>query len=126
MSEPADRDDAPTTPPPALRPERVLTPVSGLVETEQAAHDTQLSVTEPSGRDPGTLMSLPKPTPHAEMPLEIRLRQLEDRIEAFEARLSAAERHREPLVGGRATPWWFWLVFLLGLAITWRVLEAIR
>jgi hypothetical protein len=127
MSDPADRDDAPTSPPPALRPEHVLTPVSGLrLDVEPAPHDTQLSVTEPSGRDPDTLMSLPKPTPHAELPFETRLRQIEDRLEAFETRLSAAERVREPLVGGRATPWWFWLLFLLGLAVTWRALEALR
>ena len=127
MSDPADRDEAPTTPPPAMRPEHVLTPISGLrMEPDPLAHDTQLSVTEPSGRDPDTLMSLPKPTPHEELPFETRLRQLEDRLEAFETRLAVAERGHEPLVGGRATPWWFWLLFLLGLAITWRALEALR
>jgi hypothetical protein len=132
MSDPADRDDAPTSPPPAMRPEHVLTPVSGLrLDVEASAHDTQLSVTElsvpePSKRDPDTLMSLPKPTPHDELPTEMRLRQLEDRLEAFETRLAAVERQREPLVGGRATPWWFWLLFLLGLAVTWRALEALR
>ncbi|HEY3494713.1 MAG TPA: hypothetical protein VGK73_08515 [Polyangiaceae bacterium] len=129
MSDPADRDDAPTTPPPALRPEYVATPISGLrVEPDPspAPNDTQLSVTEPSGRNPDTLMSLPKPALHGELPFETRLRQLEDRMEAFETRLSAAERQREPLVGGRATPWWFWLLFLLGLAVTWRALEALR
>jgi hypothetical protein len=124
-----DREDAPTTPPPALRPEHVLTPISGLVSQVEAApspNDTQLSVTEPSGRNPDTLMSLPKPALHAELPFETRLRQLEDRMETFETRLTVAERQREPLVGGRATPWWFWLLFLLGLAVTWRALEALR
>jgi hypothetical protein len=33
---------------------------------------------------------------------------------------------RHSLTGGRATPWWFWLVFLVGLAITWRALELLR
>jgi len=126
MSEPADRDEAPTTPPPALRPERVLTPVSGMIEAESLQRDTALSLTEPSGRNPDTLMSLPKPALHSELPFETRLRQLEDRVEAFETRLDVAERQQEPLVGGRATPWWFWLLFLLGLAVTWRALEALR
>ena len=62
----------------------------------------------------------------AAFPSPTRLRQLEDRLEAFETRLSSAERQRDPLVGGRATPWWFWLLFLLGLAVTWRALEALR
>ena len=129
MPDQADRDEAPTTPPPALRSEHVATPISGLrVEPAPVpqANDTQLSVTEPSGRNPDTLMSLPKPTPHDELPFEMRLRQLEDRMEAYETRLAAAERQRDPLVGGRATPWWFWLLFLLGLAVTWRALEALR
>jgi hypothetical protein len=97
-----------------------------MIETEPAPNDTELSLTAISGRDPDTLMSLPKPVPHTELPLEIRMRQLEDRLEAFETRLTIAEHQREPLVGGRATPWWFWLLFLLGLAVTWRALEALR
>jgi hypothetical protein len=126
MSEPADRESAPTTPPPAIRPERIATPVSGMIETEPAPRDTALSLTEPSGRNPDTLMSLPKPALHEELPSEMRIRQLEDRLEALETRLTIAERQRDPLGGGRATPWWFWLLFLLGLAVTWRALEALR
>jgi hypothetical protein len=131
LSDPANRDDAPTTPPKAVRPERVMTPISGMRLEQDSrphtvGHDTELSVTEPSGRNPDTLMSLPKPALHAELPLETRLRQLEDRLETLETRVSLAERQREPLVGGRATPWWFWLLFLLGLAVTWRALEALK
>jgi hypothetical protein len=124
-----DRADAPTTPPVAIRPERTAPPVSGL-RTEaphlEMINDTQLSVTEPSGRDPDTLMSLPKPALHEDLPFEARLRQIEDRLEAFETRLALAERARESANPVRGTPWWFWLLFLLGLAVTWRVLAALR
>lgn len=129
-----DPDDSPTTPPRAIRPAPSAPPVSGLRSEETgppapavaSANDTQLSVTEPSGRNPDTLMSLPKPVLHEELPLEARLRQLEDRLETFEARLLSAERARDPLGASRATPWWFWLLFLVGLAVTWRVLEMLR
>lgn len=128
MADP-DRDDAPTTPPVAIRPERGAPPVSGLrtdLPVSDPTNDTQLSLTEPSGRNPDTLMSLPKPALREELPFEARLRQLEDRLEAFETRLTLAERARESGSPARATPWWFWLVFMLGLAVTWRVLEALR
>jgi hypothetical protein len=26
----------------------------------------------------------------------------------------------------RSTPWWFWLLFLVGLAVTWRLLELVH
>jgi hypothetical protein len=124
-----DRDDAPTTPPVAIRPEHAVGPVSGMrtdVPVSDPTNDTQLSMTEPSGRNPDTLMSLPKPALHDELPFEARLRQLEDRLEAFESRLTLAERARESANPARATPWWFWLVFMLGLAVTWSVLGALR
>jgi hypothetical protein len=125
-----DRDDAPTTPPVAIRPERsAAPPVSGLRTEAQHSDtigDTQLSVTEPSGRNPDTLMSLPRPALHEDLPFEARLRQIEDRLEAFETRLALAERTRESANPVRGTPWWFWLLFLLGLAVTWQVLAALR
>lgn len=124
-----EREDAPTTPPKAIRPGA---PVSGtraessdtIVEVDVST--TELSVTEPSGRDPNTLMSLPKPEPPGEAAFGERLRELEDRMEALEIRLKAIEARRDPLASGRATPWWFWLLFLVGLAVTWRVLETFR
>lgn len=120
-----ERDEAPTTPPPAQRPTVQEAPVSG-TRPEPKAGDTELSITEPSGRDPDTLMSLPRPTPHQELPSDARLSELEDRLSALEARLAIVERRGDPLAGGRATPWWFWLLFLAGLAVTWRVLELLR
>ncbi len=119
-----ERDAAPTTPPPAIRPS-IEGPVSG-TRTEGDPGDTDLSITEPSGRDPDTLMSLPRPTPRGDMPLETRVGELEDRLSALETRLTLAERSRDSLGGGRATPWWFWLLFLVGLAVTWRALELLR
>jgi len=126
MSNP-ERDDAPTSPPPALRPDSLRSPVSGTRDDAAATGtDTDLSLTEPSGRNPDTLMSLPRPTPHGELPVDARINELEDRLSALETRLATVERSRDPLAGGRATPWWFWLVFLLGLAVTWRALELLR
>jgi len=119
-----ERDEAPTTPPPAQRPVPQEAPVSGTRPEEK--RDTALSITEPSGRDPDTLMSLPRPTPHQDLPSEARFGELEDRLSALEARLTVLERSRDPLSGGRATPWWFWLLFLAGLAVTWRLLELFR
>jgi hypothetical protein len=125
----SDRDDAPTTPPVAIRPERGVGPVSGLRSEgpDEAVRDTDLSLEEPAAAaNPDTLMSLPKPAPHGELPFEVRLRQLEDRLETLESRVAQAERGHELGIAGRSTPWWFWLVFLLGLAVTWRALELLR
>ncbi|SRR5690348_8206976 len=123
------RDDAPTTPPAAMRPARLSEPVSGLrlENEEEDARDTDLTLEEHAPpANPDTLMSLPKPTPHGELPYETRLRQLEDRLETLESRLAEVERSREFSPSGRATPWWFWLLFLAGLALTWRLLEHFR
>jgi len=122
-----ERDDAPTSPPPAQRPVSIGAPVSGTRDDAATSDsDTDLSLTEPSGRNPDTLMSLPRPTPHGDLPVDARIVELEDRLSALETRLTSLERTRDPLVHGRATPWWFWLVFLLGLAVTWRALELLR
>jgi hypothetical protein len=87
---------------------------------------TELSITEPSARDPNTLMSLPKPE-SSDAPLDApSLRVFEDRLEAIEQRLKVLETRRDPLAAPRATPWWFWLLFLFGLAVTWRLLEALK
>jgi hypothetical protein len=124
----SDRDDAPTTPPVAIRPDRGAGPVSGLrSDGDDEARDTDLMLEEPALlANPDTLMSLPKPTPHEELPFETRLRQLEDRLETLESRIAQAERGHELGSAGRSTPWWFWLLFLLGLAVTWRALELLR
>jgi hypothetical protein len=125
----SSRDDAPTTPPAAIRPGRVDEPVSGLrvEDPNENLRDTQLTLEEPAAAaNPDTLMSLPKPTPHGDLPFETRLRQLEDRLETLEARVLETERTREFGGAGRATPWWFWLLFLVGLVVTWRVLALVR
>lgn len=125
------RDDAPTTPPAALRPGRLSEPVSGMrldgVDPDKDARDTDLTLEEHAPpANPDTLMSLPKPTPHGELPLETRLRQLEDRLETLESRLAEVERNKDFSPSARATPWWFWLLFLVGLAVTWQLLEHFR
>jgi hypothetical protein len=120
-----ERDEAPTTPPKAQRPALQDAPVSG-TRPEAPAADTELSITAPSGRDPDTLMSLPRPTPHQDLPSEARFSELEDRMSALEARLTVVERRGESLSGGRATPWWFWLLFMVGLAATWQALGLLR
>ena len=125
----SERDSPPTTPPQGLRSVQVPEPVSGLREEHagpESINDTDISITATSGINPDTLMSLPKPLPHDELPFEIRIRQLEDRVETLETRLDQAQRGS---IGGgaqRATPWWFWLLFLMGLAVTWRLLGMLR
>jgi hypothetical protein len=121
-----ERDDAPTTPPPAQRPGPAReAPASG-TRPEPKPGDTELNATQPSGRDPDTLMSLPRPTPHQDLPSEARFSELEDRLSALEARVTVVERKGESLSGGRATPWWFWPLFLAGLALTWQLLALLR
>jgi hypothetical protein len=125
----SDRDEAPTTPPVAIRPDRGGGPVSGLRSegSEDEARDTDLMLEEPAlAANPDTLMSLPKPAPHGELPFEVRVRQLEDRLETLESRVAQAERSHELGITPRSTPWWFWLLFLVGLAFTWRALELLR
>ena len=126
----ADSDRDSSMPPPGLRSVQVPEPVSGFRDepalSEERVNDTDLSITSTSGLNPDTLMSLPKPLPHEELPYETRIRQLEDRMETLEARLTQAERSALGAGASRGTPWWFWLLFLVGLAVTWRVLEMLR
>jgi len=124
----AERDESPTTPPKAIRPG----PVSG-TRAEPGPEPsipidvstTELSITEPSARDPNTLMSLPKPEP-SDGPPPAGVRGLEDRLDALELRVRELENRRDPLGQTRSTPWWFWFLFLFGLAATWRLLEALK
>jgi hypothetical protein len=125
----AERDESPTTPPKAVR----QGPVSGMraePEPEPSipvdVSTTELSITEPSARDPNTLMSLPKPEPSEAPPPHAAVRALEDRIDALEGRVRELETRRDPLGQARSTPWWFWFLFLFGLAATWRLLEALK
>jgi hypothetical protein len=132
----SDRDPVPTTPPPALRSVQFPEPVSGLreeriapdggVNDTELSHDTDLSLAAAAGANPDTLMSLPKPLPHDELPYETRLRQLEDRVETLETRLDQAQRGALSGRAERSTPWWFWLLFMVGLAVTWRLLGLLR
>jgi hypothetical protein len=87
---------------------------------------TELSITEPSARDPNTLMSLPKPESNDRVRVDPNLRSFEDRLDSIEHRLKVLEDRRDPLAQARGTPWWFWLLFLFGLAVTWRLLEALQ
>src|SRR5262245_58407822 len=128
----AERDESPTTPPKAIRPSG---PMSGTTTGTRAESSdaievdvskTELSITEPSARDPNTLMSLPKPESSDGPRSSPSFSAFEDRLEAIELRLKQLEERRDPLSPGRATPWWFWLLFLFGLAVTWRLLEALN
>ncbi|HVR21506.1 MAG TPA: hypothetical protein VMS65_17450 [Polyangiaceae bacterium] len=123
----AERDEAPTTPPKAIRPGG---PTSGtrsesVASVEVDVSTTELSITEPSARDPNTLMSLPKPEP-SDKPAAPNVRAIEDRLEALELRVRELENRRDPFSQNRATPWWFWVLFVFGLAATWRLLEALK
>jgi hypothetical protein len=128
---PDSERDPESTPPPGLRSVQFPGPVSGLreehaeAEPEPRVNDTELSIAPP-GTNPDTLMSLPKPLPHDDLPFETRMRQLEDRIVTLETRLDQVQRGTLGAGPQRSTPWWFWLLFLVGLAITWRVLELFR
>jgi hypothetical protein len=124
----AERDESPTTPPKAIRP---TGPVSGTRPEPEPSipidvSTTELSITEPSARDPNTLMSLPKPESADDPSSTPSVRALADRVDALERRLVELEKERDPLAQARATPWWFWVLFLFGLAATWRLLDALK
>jgi hypothetical protein len=116
MSEP-ERDTAPT-PSGEIVGKSEARPASG-------ERDTDLSVLDGAGGDPDTLMSLPKPEAAGSHTLEGRVASLETDLKALELRLSLLERGRRALEKP-SLPWWFWLVFLAGLAITWRLLQGLR
>lgn len=128
----AERDESPTTPPKAIRP---VGPVSGLREEAATSipvdiSTTELSVTDLSApepaRDPNTLMSLPKPESDDVSPRAPSVRAMQDRMDALERRVRELEAGRDPLGQVRTTPWWFWVLFLFGLAATWRLLDALK
>jgi hypothetical protein len=79
-----------------------------------------------AGADPDTLISAPRPAEREDLEVGERFRLLEDRVDELEARLRLLERPRTGGAEPRSQPWWIWLVFLLGLAVTWRLLEALR
>ncbi len=116
MSEP-ERDTAPT-PSGEITGKSEARPASG-------ERDTELSVLDGAGGDPDTLMSLPKPEAAGARTLEGRVETLEIDLKALELRLSLLERGKTALEKP-SLPWWFWLVFLAGLAVTWRLLQGLR
>ncbi len=126
----SERDKVSSAPPPGIRSVHFPEPVSGFREErtdpDARVNDTELSVTRPTASNPDTLMSLPKPLPHDELPYEMRLKQLEDRVETLTARLYQVQRGSIGIAQPRGTPWCLWLLFLLGLAVTWRVLASLR
>ena len=81
---------------------------------------------EGAGGDPDTLMSLPKPEAAGSHTLEGRVATLETDLKALGLRLSLLERGRRSPLEKPSLPWWFWLVFLAGLAVTWRLLQGLR
>jgi hypothetical protein len=123
----AERDESPTTPPKAIRPAAPMSGTRSEPAPPLAVDDsaTDLSLTEPSARDPNTLMSLPKPEPSAGTSAPT-VRALEERVEALELRVRDLETRRDPFTPNRSTPWWFWFLFVFGLAATWRLLEALK
>ena len=127
----AERDESPTTPPKAIRPSGPASgtrtePSDTIVDVGVDVSKTELSITEPSARDPNTLMSLPKPESGSTPPPDATLREVLDRLDAVELRVKQLEERRDPLAPARGTPWWFWLLFLFGLAVTWRLLDALN
>jgi hypothetical protein len=116
MSE-TERDTAPT-------PSREL-PGTSEARPASGERDTELSVLDGAGSDPDTLMSLPKPEAAGAHSLEGRVASLETDLKTLQLRLSLLERGRTSLEKP-SLPWWFWLVFLAGLAVTWRLLQGLR
>jgi hypothetical protein len=76
--------------------------------------------------DPDTLISAPRPADREELEIRDRFRLLEDRIDELDARLRMLAKRPPETPLARSQPWWIWLIFLLGLAITWKLLEALR
>jgi hypothetical protein len=143
MPQDAEDRDAPSTSDPisaapeSLRAPRTLAPESSAPNTprSRASEPTDLDITPPSSTpktdpkkptDPNTLISAPRPAERDELDFKDRFRLLEDRLDELDARTRLLEHKRLELPLQRAQPWWIWLIFLLGLAVTWRLLQALR
>jgi hypothetical protein len=137
-----DRDAQPKSEPISVGPESVraprtqapdsappVTPRSFASEsTELDLHPPRTTSNPPPAKpaDPDTLISAPRPAERDELEIKERFRLLEDRIDELDARMRMLEQKRVELPLARSQPWWIWLIFLLGLAVTWQLLQRFR
>lgn len=123
--------------PESLRAPKTLPPESAgpLTPRSRASDPTELDLAPPGSTsrpapakpgDPDTLISAPRPAERDELDDKDRFRLVEDRIDELEARVRMLERPRPEGGFQRTQPWWIWLIFLVGLALTWRLLQALR
>jgi hypothetical protein len=133
----ADQSEPPTASTPSGVSALDTSPIStGPVTPRSHASDaTELDLKPPgsgsdpahrSPGDPDTMISAPRPAEQDDLEIRQHVRLLEDRIDDLEARVRMVEQRRTEAPLGRAQPWWIWLIFLVGLAITWRLLQALR
>jgi hypothetical protein len=139
-SDPPTASEPISAPPESVRapraPERATDPDSPPLTPRSLPSDpTDLDLKHPGSSsrpapkqpgDPDTMISAPRPAERDELEIADRQRILEDRIDELEARLRVLEQRRDTLPLPRSQPWWIWLIFLLGLAITWQLLQAFR
>jgi hypothetical protein len=141
MAAERDLDDDDDSEPVSAPPESVRSPEVPTITIPPATprsietEPTELDLRPPGSRsrpslkgpgDPDTLISAPRPAEREELELLERVRLLEERIDELDARMRLVERRRSEGPAGRSQPWWIWLIFLVGLAVTWRLLEALR
>jgi len=127
ISAPPESVRAPRTMPPEA--EAPLTPRS--LPSDPTDLDLKIpgSTSRPAPKQPGdpdTMISAPRPAEREELELNDRFRLLEDRIDELDARVRMLEQKRAELPLARSQPWWIWLIFLLGLALTWQLLQRFR
>lgn len=73
-----------------------------------------------------TLLSAPTPATRDELALDNRLSTCERTIEELLIRAERLERRPAEPAPAADRSWWFWLVFLAGLALAWQILAQFR
>ncbi|HVJ16222.1 MAG TPA: hypothetical protein VM686_12355 [Polyangiaceae bacterium] len=135
-SEPPTESEPISEAPQSLRAPRTTDPDGAPLTPRSLPSDpTELDLKHPGSSvrpapkqpgDPDTMISAPRPAEREELEMADRFRMLEDRIDELDARVRMlAQKRQEPPLAP-AQPWWIWLIFLLGLAITWQLLQALR
>jgi hypothetical protein len=136
-SEPPTASEPISAPPESVRAPRTMPPEGEgpLTPRSLPSDPTDLDLKPPvvsSGRapklpgDPDTMISAPRPAEREDLEYKDRFRLLEDRIDELDARMRMLEQKRVELPLARSQPWWIWLIFLLGLAVTWQLLQRFR
>jgi hypothetical protein len=121
MADP-DESDAEKSGPHTDRNPGTLSP-SAPVATESAVSHARPSLSTDTPQSSDTLLSAPLP---AERELEERLTSFERHLAELTFRIETLERRPAAAPASSDRSYWFWLIFLAGLALAWQVLRLLH